>query len=75
MTHKSNQNVYIGVNDSDMLGLTPLMIAAISKNIKAMEKLVKNGADPSICPLTLNLKPLKSSMDESKYGAKVMFKK
>lgn len=75
VTHKSNQNVYIGVNDSDMLGLTPLMIATISKNTRAMEKLVKNGADPSICPLTLNLKPLKSSMDESKYGAKVMFKK
>lgn len=75
VTHKSNQNVYIGVNDSDMLGLTPLMIAAIAKNTRAMEKLVKNGADPSICPLIVNLKPMKSSMDESKYGAKVMFKK
>jgi ankyrin repeat protein len=75
VTHKSNQNVYIGVNDSDMLGLTPLMIAAITKNTKAMEKLVKNGADASICPLTLNSKIVKTSIEESKYGGKVMFKK
>lgn len=74
VTHKSNQNVYIGINDSDMLGLTPLMVAAISKNSKAMEKLVKNGANPSICPLTINLKPAKTSIDKSKYGGKTMFK-
>jgi ankyrin repeat protein len=45
-----------------MLGYTPLMIAAISKNIKAMEKLVKNGGDPFLCPLTVNLKAVKSSI-------------
>jgi hypothetical protein len=38
------------------------MVAAIAKNIKAMEKLVKNGADPSICPLTINLRAVKSSI-------------
>lgn len=74
MSHKSNQNVYIGVNDSDMLGFTPLMVAAISKNSKAMEKLVKNGASPSICPLTINMKSVKTSIDKSKYGGKTMFK-
>lgn len=62
VTHKSNQNVYIGANDSDMLGYTPLMIATISKNTKAMEKLVKNGSDPYICPLTISTKAPKSSV-------------
>jgi ankyrin repeat protein len=57
-----------------MLGLTPLMIAAIAKNTKAMEKLVKNGADPSICPLIINQKPPKASIEKSKYGGKTMFK-
>jgi ankyrin repeat protein len=45
-----------------MLGYTPLMIAAITKNTKAMEKLVKNGGDPFICPLTVNVKSVKSSI-------------
>lgn len=56
VTHKSNSHVFIGVNDSDSLGLTPLMVAAISKNIKAIEKLIKNGADPYCCPLTTKSK-------------------
>ncbi len=63
VTHKSNQNVYIGVNDSDMLGLTPLMAATIAKNTKAMEKLVKNGAVATICPLTVSCKTVKSSIE------------
>ena len=56
ITHKSNSHVYIGVNDSDSLGLTPLMVAAIAKNIKAIEKLIKNGADLHCCPLTTKSK-------------------
>lgn len=63
VTHKSNHFVYIGVNDSDTLGLTPLMVAVISKNLKAMEKLIKNGASPSICPLTMNAKSVKTGID------------
>lgn len=62
-THKSNHFVYIGINDSDTLGFTPLMVAVISKNVKAMEKLIKNGASPSICPLTVNAKNVKISIE------------
>lgn len=39
------------------------MVAVISKNIKAMEKLIKNGASPSICPLTMNAKSVKIAID------------
>lgn len=58
VNHKSNQYVYIGINDSDTLCLTPLMVAAIASNTKAIEKLIKNGADIHCCPLTLNSKVL-----------------
>jgi ankyrin repeat protein len=62
VTHKSNSHVYIGVNDSDSLGLTPLMVAAIAKNIKAIEKLIKNGADIYRCPLTTKSKPVSEAV-------------
>ena len=35
VTHKSNSHVYIGVNDSDSICLTPIMVAVIAKNFKA----------------------------------------
>jgi ankyrin repeat protein len=75
VTHKSNSHVYIGVNDSDTLGLTPLMVAAIAKNLRGVEKLLKNGADPYCCPLTFNLKAVSSSTEETKYGNKTMIRK
>jgi len=56
VTHKSNQYVYVGVNDSDTLCLTPLMVALVAGNIKGVEKLIKNGADINRCPLTVNIK-------------------
>lgn len=55
--------------------LTPLMVAVIAKNINAMEKLMKNGADPSLCPVTVNLSNVRETVEQSKYGNKVMFKK
>lgn len=36
ITHKSNAHVYIGVNDSDTLCLTPLMVAVIAGNMKGV---------------------------------------
>lgn len=36
VTHKSNSHVYIGVNDSDSLGLTPLMVATIARNLRGV---------------------------------------
>lgn len=75
VTHKSNSHVYIGVNDSDTLGLTPLMVAAIAKNLRGVEKLLKNGADPYCCPLTFNLKAVSWSTEETKYGNKTMIRK
>lgn len=75
VTHKSNTHVYIGVNDSDSLGLTPLMVAAIAKNIKAIEKLIKNGADIYCCPLTTTSKNITELIEKSKYGNKTMIRK
>lgn len=51
------------------------MVAVIAKNINAMEKLMKNGADPSLCPVTVNLSNVRETVEQSKYGNKVMFKK
>ena len=56
VNHKSNNCVYLGVNESDAIGLTPLMVATITNNIKGMEKLIKNGASLYVCPLTYNVK-------------------
>ena len=75
MTHRTNQHVYIGVNDSDSLGLTPLMVAAITHNIKAIEKLIKNGADIYCCPLTICSKPISESIEKSIFGNKTMITK
>jgi hypothetical protein len=51
------------------------MVAVIAKNMKAAEKLIKNGADPYCCPLTLTLKSVNEAVEESKYGNKVIIKK
>jgi hypothetical protein len=75
VNHKSNQHVYIGVNDSDTLCLTPLMVAVIAGNRKGVEKLIKNGADLHCCPLTVNSKPVSESVERMKSGNKVMIKK
>jgi hypothetical protein len=74
-THKTNSHVYIGVNDSDTLTLTPLMVAAIARNTKAVEKLIKNGADIHCCPLTVSTKAVTESVEESKFGGKSMIRK
>lgn len=75
VTHKTNNLVYIGVNDSDLLCLTPLMVATLTHNTRGAEKLIKNGADPNICPLTYNSKPVTQSQQASQYGGKVMIRK
>jgi len=36
VNHRSNSHVYISINDSDALGLTSLMVAVVTKNIKAI---------------------------------------
>jgi hypothetical protein len=62
VNHRTNECIYIGVNESDALCLTPLMVATISKNIKGVEKLIKNGADPYRCPLVFNSKTVSESI-------------
>ena len=75
VTHKSNSHVYIGVNDSDSLCLTPLMIAVITKNIKGAEKLIKSGADLHCCPLTICSKVINETTEQTIFNNKTMIKK
>jgi len=51
------------------------MVAAIAKNIKAIEKLIKNGADIYCCPLTTTSKNITELIEKSKYGNKTMIRK
>jgi hypothetical protein len=48
-----NDHIYISVDESDALGLTPLMIAAMTTNRIAIEKLIKSNCNVYICPLTV----------------------
>ena len=76
VNHKTNNLVYIGVNDSDLLCLTPLMTACLAGNTRGMDKLIKNGADPHCCPLTLNTKIVSQlQQQQNNYGSKVMIRK
>lgn len=51
------------------------MVATITKNIKAVEKLIKNGGDIYCCPLTLKTKSVTESVEQTKFGNKLMIKK
>lgn len=51
------------------------MVAAIAQNIKSIEKLIKNGADPYRCPLSLSTKPVVESTEQTIFGNKTMIRK
>ena len=74
INHRNNEAIYIGINDSDALCLTPLMAATIIPNQKSIEKLIKNGADLYICPLNFSKNPIKEKIDPTKYK-KILFSK
>ena len=57
------------------MGLTPLMVATVARNLRAMEKLIKSGASLYCCPLNFSGKSVVESIEESKYGKKTMYRK